>query len=159
MAPVGRLMKAESAGPYFPPGIEVTRPEIYHLAWPSSCQKLESNETPDLAGDIGTTTVVLNLVDLESGETVQTSSFENPQRFGGADIMNRISYYRGDFSGELQQVMLSSINFEIGSMTRASRVHRRQIYDVVLVGNTTMRDILFGVDVQSVGQKPYKSTV
>ena len=73
--------------------------------------------------------------------------------------MNRISYDGGDFQGELQQVMLSSINFEIGSMTRASRVHRRQIYDVVLVGNTTMRDILFGVDVQSVGQKPYKSTV
>ena len=112
-----------------------------------------------LAGDIGTTTVVLNLVDLESGETLQTSSFENPQRFGGADVMNRISYDGGDFQGELQQVILSSINFEIGSMTRASRVHRRQIYDVVLVGNTTMRDILFGVDVQSVGQKPYKSTV
>ena len=112
-----------------------------------------------LAGDIGTTTVVLNLVDLESGDILQTSSFENPQRFGGADVMNRISYDGGKFQGELQQVMLSSINFEVGSMTRASGVHRRQIYDVVLVGNTTMRDILFGVNVQTVGQKPYKSSV
>ena len=41
-----------------------------------------------LAIDIGTTTVVANLVDLENGETVSVSSFENPQRFGGSDIMN-----------------------------------------------------------------------
>ena len=112
-----------------------------------------------LAGDIGTTTVVLNLVDLETGETLITSSFENPQRFGGADVMNRISYDGGAYPGELQQVMLSSINFEIGSMTKECGVHRRQIYDVVLVGNTTMRDITFGIDVQSIGEKPYKSLI
>ncbi len=112
-----------------------------------------------LAGDIGTTTVVLNLVDLETGEVILTSSFENPQRFGGSDIMHRISYDGGDSRGELQQVMLSAINFEIGEMTRQVGVHRRRIYDVVLVGNTTMRDIMFGLDVQAVGVKPYKSTV
>ncbi len=110
-----------------------------------------------LAIDAGTTTVVLNLVDLETGETISTASFENPQRFGGSDIMHRISYEAGPYQGELRQVMLSSINFEIGDMSRRLRFHRRRIYDVVLVGNTTMRDIVFGVDVQSVGEKPYKS--
>ena len=112
-----------------------------------------------IAGDIGTTTVVLNLVDLENGEIVMTSSFENPQKFGGSDVMNRISYDSGQYHGELQQVMLSSINFEIGMMTKQAKIHRRQIYDAVFVGNTTMRDILFGIDVQSVGEKPYKSTI
>ena len=110
-----------------------------------------------LAIDAGTTTVVVNLVDLETGETIHTASFENPQKFGGSDIMHRISYDGGPYQGELQQVMLSSINFEIGDMSRRLRFHRRRIYDVVLVGNTTMRDILFGVDVQSVGERPYKS--
>ena len=112
-----------------------------------------------LAIDVGTTTVVLNLVDLESGETIHTASFENPQKFGGSDIMHRISYDGGEYKGELQQVMLSSINFEIGEMSRQLRFHRRRIYDVVLVGNTTMRDILFGVNVQSVGERPYKSLI
>ena len=112
-----------------------------------------------IAGDIGTTTVVLNLVDLENGEIVMTSSFENPQKFGGSDVMNRISFDSGQYHGELQQVMLSSINFEIGMMTKQAKIHRRQIYDAVFVGNTTMRDILFGIDVQSVGEKPYKSTI
>ena len=110
-----------------------------------------------LAIDGGTTTVVLNLVDLESGEVLYNASFENPQRFGGSDIMNRISYDGGAFHGELRQVMLSSINFEIGDMCRRLKFHRRIIYEVVLVGNATMRDIFFGIDVQSIGQKPYKS--
>ena len=112
-----------------------------------------------LAGDIGTTTVVLNLADLETGEVIYTSSFENPQRFGGSDVMHRISYDGGEYRGELRQVMLSAINFEIGEMARQLDIHRRWIYDVVFVGNTTMRDILFGLDVQPVGVKPYKSTV
>ena len=110
-----------------------------------------------LAIDAGTTTVVLNMVDLETGEVVHTASFENPQRFGGSDIMNRISYDGGPYNGELQQVMLSAINFEIGDMARRLGTHRRRVYEVVIVGNATMRDILFGLDVQTVGQKPYKS--
>ncbi len=112
-----------------------------------------------LAVDIGTTTVAMNLVDLESGEIVATSSFENPQRFGGSDVMNRISFDRGRNRGELRHAIISAINFEIGELTRQLEVHRRQIYEVALVGNTTMRDIAFGIDVQSVGVKPYKSKV
>ena len=112
-----------------------------------------------IAADLGPTTVVLNLVDLESGETVYTASFENPQRFGGSDIMNRISYDGGPDAGELQAVMVSSINFEIGEMVRALKIRRRQIYEIVAVGNTTMREIFFGIAVQSIGTRPYKSSV
>ena len=111
-----------------------------------------------LAVDIGTTTVVMNLVDLESGEVLHTSSFENPQRFGGSDIMHRISYDGGEYQGELRQVMLSAINFEVGDMARSLGFHRRDIYEVVIVGNSTMRDIFFGLDVQPIGEKPYRST-
>ncbi|MBT5318637.1 MAG: DUF4445 domain-containing protein [Chloroflexi bacterium] len=112
-----------------------------------------------LAIDVGTTTVVLNLVDLESGEIVHTGSFENPQRFGGSDTMRRISYDGGEYSGELAQVMLSSINFEIGDMARRLKVRRRHIYEAVIVGNSTMRELFFGFDVQSIGEKPYRSQV
>ncbi|MDP6453320.1 MAG: ASKHA domain-containing protein, partial [SAR202 cluster bacterium] len=111
-----------------------------------------------LAVDCGTTTVVMNLVDLESGEVLHTASFENPQRFGGSDIMHRISYDGGPYRGELRQVMLSSLNFEIGDMARRLKFHRRNIYEVVIVGNSTMRDIVFGLDVQPIGEKPYMST-
>ena len=110
-----------------------------------------------LAIDLGTTSVVINLTDLESGSTLHRASFENPQRFGGSDIMHRISYDGGVYGGELQKVIVSSINFEIGEMCKRLKLRRRQIYEAVVVGNSTMRDILFGVDVQSIGEKPYKS--
>ena len=112
-----------------------------------------------LSGDIGTTTVVLKIVDLENMKPLITSSFENPQRFGGSDVMNRISYDSGENQGELQNVLVAAINFEIGEMCKNISAHRRQIYDCVLVGNTTMRDILFGINVEPVGQKPYKSII
>ncbi len=111
-----------------------------------------------LAIDIGTTTVAMNLVDLETGRVLATPSFENPQRFGGSDVMHRISYDAGPSSGELRQVMLSAVNFEIGELARQLGFHRRLIYEVVVVGNSTMRDIFFGLDVQSIGEKPYRST-
>ena len=111
-----------------------------------------------LAIDIGTTTVVANLVDLESGETVSVRSFENPQRFGGSDIMNRISY-DGEFQGELRRSLIAALNSEIMEMCARHNFVRQEIYEIVVVGNTTMRDIFFRQDVQSIGQKPYKSVI
>ncbi|MDP6961671.1 MAG: ASKHA domain-containing protein, partial [Dehalococcoidia bacterium] len=111
-----------------------------------------------LAIDIGTTTVVMNLVDLETGETLHTSSFENTQKFGGSDIMHRISY-DGAHHGELRKALINAINHEILQMEEQFGFVRQEIYEIVAVGNSTMRDILFKIDVQSIGQKPYKSTI
>ena len=111
-----------------------------------------------LAIDIGTTTVVANLVDLENGKTVSVSSFENPQRFGGSDIMNRITY-DGEFQGELRRSLIAALNSEIMEMCDRHNFVRQEIYEVVVVGNTTMRDIFFKQDVQRIGQKPYKSLI
>ena len=111
-----------------------------------------------LAIDIGTTTVVANLVDLETGKIVSVSSFENPQRFGGSDIMNRISY-DGEFHGELRRSLIAALNSEIIDMCDRHEFVRQEIYEIVVAGNTTMRDIFFKQDVQSIGQKPYKSTI
>ena len=110
-----------------------------------------------LSIDIGTTTIVMNLVNMQNGTILGTSSFENPQRFGGSDVMNRISYETGIFKGELQSVLISGINFEIGELCKQFNIRRRWIYEIVIVGNSTMRDICFGLDVFSIGQKPYKS--
>ena len=112
-----------------------------------------------LAIDVGTTTVVMNLLDLETGEVKYITSFENPQKFGGSDVMNRISYDTSKYNGELKKVMISSINFEIGQMSRRMKFHRRCIYEIVVVGNATMRDIFFGLDVSTIGEKPYKSKI
>ena len=118
------------------------------------------NRMYGLAVDLGTTTIVLELVDLESGASVAVGSFENPQQFGGSDVMNRISYDGEEgVEGELQNAVVTSINSALRRMTTEVGARPPHVYEVVVAGNSTMRDILFGLNVQSIGQKPYKSVV
>jgi len=107
-----------------------------------------------LAVDVGTTTVALRLYDLESGRLLATQSFENPQRFGGSDIMARI-HYDGTHKGRLlQRTLLGYLSRAIASFP----VEPATIYELVVAGNPTMRDLLFGLDVQPIGVLPYRST-
>ena len=112
-----------------------------------------------LAVDLGTTTIVVELVDLETGQSAYISSFENPQRFGGSDVMHRISYDGGPFRGELHKAVMNAVNQEIREMCRRLIFTRQEIYEVVIAGNSTMRDLFFKLDVQSIGQRPYKSII
>jgi uncharacterized 2Fe-2S/4Fe-4S cluster protein (DUF4445 family) len=106
-----------------------------------------------IAIDIGTTTVVLRLYNLENGQLVATHSFENPQRFGGSDIMARIRF-DGEYPNKLLQRTL------LGYLTRAIEslpVEVNSIYEIVIAGNPTMRDLFFGLNVQTIGVIPYWS--
>ena len=112
-----------------------------------------------LAVDLGTTTVVLDFVDLETGKSVHSAAFENPQAFGGSDVMHRISYDRDDKAGELQKAAASAISRAVVDGCARLGLGRETIYEIVVAANPTMRDILFKLDVQGIGQKPYKSSV
>ena len=112
-----------------------------------------------LAIDLGTTTIVIELVDLETGAVACLASLENPQRFGGSDIMHRISYDSSQYQGELHKSVIREVNYELKEMYRVLGISRHQIYETVLVGNSTMRELFFNLDVQSIGQRPYKSLV
>jgi uncharacterized 2Fe-2S/4Fe-4S cluster protein (DUF4445 family) len=106
-----------------------------------------------LAIDVGTTTVAVRLYDLESGALVATSSFENPQRFGGTDIMARIRY-DGEHKGKLLQRVLLGY---LGHAIEALPCDPLTVYELVVAGNPTMRDLFFGLDVTPIGQMPYQS--
>jgi uncharacterized 2Fe-2S/4Fe-4S cluster protein (DUF4445 family) len=106
-----------------------------------------------LAMDLGTTTIVLRLFDLESGELVADASLENPQRFGGSDVMARIQYDT-THPGKL---LMRTVAGYLSRAIRELPVDPRTIYEMVVVGNSTMRDIFFRQDVYSIGQSPYQS--
>lgn len=112
-----------------------------------------------IAMDLGTTTVVLDIADLESGASIYQAAFENPQRFGGSDVMTRISYDGGPNHGKLRKVIINALNSEIKAFCRATGADRHQIYEVIVAGNSTMRDLFFGIDVQTIGQRPYQSVI
>ena len=106
-----------------------------------------------IAMDLGTTTVVLRLLDLETGDLIADTSFENPQRFGGSEVMSRIAYDT-DHPGRLLMRTLA------GYLTHAIEkfpVDPKTIYEMVVVGNSTMRDLFFRQSVYSIGQNPYQS--
>jgi uncharacterized 2Fe-2S/4Fe-4S cluster protein (DUF4445 family) len=106
-----------------------------------------------IAMDLGTTTVVLRLVDLETGRLVARTSFENPQRFGGTDVMARIQYDTDHPGRLLQRTLLGYVGHAIEDFP----VDPRSIYEIVVAGNPTMRDLFFGLDVHGIGQRPYRS--
>ncbi|HEU4890485.1 MAG TPA: ASKHA domain-containing protein [Vicinamibacterales bacterium] len=106
-----------------------------------------------LAIDLGTTTVVVRLIDLETGEQVADTSFENPQRFGGSDIMSRIHYDSGHPGRLLMRTVAGYLSHAIADLPADPLT----IYDVVLVGNSTMRDLFFRQSVYTIGQNPYRS--
>jgi Uncharacterized metal-binding protein len=106
-----------------------------------------------LAIDLGTTTVVMRLLNLETGEVIADSSFENPQRFGGSDVMARIQYDTEDRTKTLQRTLVGYLGRAIQELP----VDPRTIYEVVLAGNSTMRDMFFKLSVYSIGQSPYQS--
>ncbi|MBM3483973.1 MAG: DUF4445 domain-containing protein [Alphaproteobacteria bacterium] len=112
-----------------------------------------------LAIDLGTTTVAVDLVDLATGRVLGNAAFENPQRFGGSDVMNRISYDgQAQHRGELQRAVAAEINRAIIDLTERLGVSRLAIYELAIAANSTMRDLFFKLDVQSIGQRPYKSS-
>jgi uncharacterized 2Fe-2S/4Fe-4S cluster protein (DUF4445 family) len=103
--------------------------------------------------DLGTTTVVLRLMDLETGEMVADASFENPQRFGGSDIMARIQYDTVHPGKLLRRTLAGYLTHAIEELP----VDPKSIYEMVVVGNSTMRDLFFRQSVYSIGQSPYRS--
>jgi uncharacterized 2Fe-2S/4Fe-4S cluster protein (DUF4445 family) len=106
-----------------------------------------------LAIDLGTTTVVVRLINLETGERVADTSFENPQRFGGSDVMSRI-HYDSEHPGRL---LMRTLCGYLAHAIEELPVDPHTIYEVVLVGNSTMRDLFFRQSVYSIGQNPYRS--
>ncbi len=105
-----------------------------------------------LALDVGTTTVVLHLVDLLTGRTLARQAFENPQKYGGSDVMHRISY-DARHPGRLHQSIIARVNHAV----RVMKVEPSAILAVAVAGNPTMRDLFFGLDVQTLGHKPFVS--
>ena len=106
-----------------------------------------------LARELGTTTIVVRLLNLETGELVADTSFENPQRFGGAEVMSRIAYDT-DHPGKL---LMRTLAGYLSHAIEKFPVDPKTIYEMVVVGNSTMRDLFFRQNVYSIGQTPYRS--
>ncbi|MFO7946218.1 MAG: ASKHA domain-containing protein [Armatimonadota bacterium] len=112
-----------------------------------------------LAVDVGTTTLVCEVLDLQSGEPLATVARKNPQSAYGDDVISRIDYTIRNEGGlqRLQQSVVSCINEILQELAESDEIDPELIYEVVAVGNPTMRNILFGLDVASLGVIPFEA--
>ena len=106
--------------------------------------------------DIGTTTVVANLVNLKTGTIIATAAGANPQARYGADVISRIHFAsEKDNAVILQQAVIGCLEQLIGQATDAANISRTLIYEIVVAGNTTMNHMLLNLPVVQLGQAPY----
>jgi len=118
-------------------------------------------ESYGIAVDLGTTSVVVALVDLATGRVLGIESRLNGQANFGADVVSRITYSmsRSDGLLTLQKAAVDTINSAVATLAGKFSVSPHQIYEAVIVGNSCMSHLLLGVSPQSLAQAPYQPAI
>ncbi len=112
-----------------------------------------------VAVDIGTTTVVLYLVDLTSGELVDVASTYNSQIRFGDDVITRIVH--ATEHNELKSIhraVISDVNDLLSLIVNNHNVRTDTIDCFVIAGNTTMTQLFLGLDPSAIREEPYIPT-
>ncbi|MFH1312517.1 MAG: ASKHA domain-containing protein [Candidatus Eisenbacteria bacterium] len=113
-----------------------------------------------VACDIGTTTVALNLVNLENGDILETAIGLNRQIKCGEDIISRINYAgKPGRLEELHELIVATMNNLIEMATEDAGISPSDICYVSISGNTTMIHLLLGLDPRHIREEPYVPTV
>ena len=107
-----------------------------------------------IAVDVGTTTVVIQLVNLFNGQVADSVSFLNRQAKFGADLISRIQGCLDGSQDEMMSIIRSDTGSVINDMLRRNKV---DITRVILVGNTVMHHIFSGLDVRPLSFYPFES--
>lgn len=109
-----------------------------------------------LAFDIGTTTVCGQLLDLNRGKVIAESIDFNGQMSYGRDVITRIAYCQkpGGLK-KLQRAVVANINGIIAELARQSQVDVKYIGHITVAGNTTMTQILLGLNPKYIRLTPY----
>jgi len=119
--------------------------------------RLEPGDTTGLnyglAIDIGTTTVVVQLLNLVSGKVVRTAAAYNRQISCGEDVISRIDYSVEGGLGTLRRLVLETINMLVDDV--CIEVPAQQVTSACVAGNTIMIHLFLGLDPSNIKIEPY----
>ena len=115
------------------------------------------NYTPKgLAIDIGTTTMVISLVSLVSGEILASGSCLNPQVVHGHDVLTRIQYAETpEGLDEMGSLVQNKLNALLSEACQTTQTHPDEIVDVTIGANTTMLQLAAKIDPTPLGRVPF----
>jgi uncharacterized 2Fe-2S/4Fe-4S cluster protein (DUF4445 family) len=107
--------------------------------------------------DLGTTTVVANLVDVSSGTPASVHSMLNKQQPFGADVITRISatMLDPDALGRLRELAHDTLRELTTDACKEAGVDPSEVYEVALAGNATMVQLALGIDPEPLGVAPF----
>jgi len=109
--------------------------------------------------DVGTTTVVVQLVDLDTGRVLGSEGCHNQQATYGEDVISRVIFACGKGGLEpVQKAVIKNINQLIRKLCQEKGISREDINAVVAAGNTTMSHFLLGLSPCSIRLDPYVPT-
>jgi uncharacterized 2Fe-2S/4Fe-4S cluster protein (DUF4445 family) len=110
-----------------------------------------------IAFDLGTTTVVATLLDLESGQPVAVRSMLNRQQPYGADVITRISATMMDDTAlsALRERVHETVTSLVGEICAEGGVSPREVYEVTACGNVTMIQLALGIDPEPLSMAPF----
>lgn len=113
-----------------------------------------------LAIDIGTTTLVVSLVNLETAEILDTGSTYNSQMRYGDDVITRIVHaVEGGGLSELQKAVVSDINTITQTILNKHQIEPNEVSSVSIAGNTVMTQLFWGINPAFIREEPYIPTV
>ena len=106
--------------------------------------------------DIGTTTLVVALVDINKGTEIASASALNPQALHAQDVLSRIKIASEEAGlASLHSILIAEINRLIAQVTKSAGVSPRNIYEAVFSGNTCMLHLAARENPASLGRFPY----
>jgi uncharacterized 2Fe-2S/4Fe-4S cluster protein (DUF4445 family) len=109
-----------------------------------------------IALDIGTTTLVAALVDLQNGARLDSESELNPQTSYAQDVLSRIHFAsKDDGLQTLFSVFIDCLNHMIDTITARLKIEKTAVYEIVFSGNTAMLHLATKTNPHSLGQYPY----
>ena len=110
-----------------------------------------------LAFDLGTTTVVATLLDLETGQPVEVRSMLNRQQPFGADVISRISatMMQDDALDALQARAQETLAQLADEVCIEARVDPGEVYEITVCGNVTMMQLALGIDPEPLSMAPF----
>lgn len=126
--------------------------------------QIEAGDTTDrnygVAIDIGTTTIVAQLIHLKSGNVIGVAGSHNLQAHYGEDVISRMIYACGIDGGldPLHNAVLKNINNLIKTLSLEKGIDAEDITAIVTAGNTTMSHLLLSLIPCSIRLDPYVPT-
>ena len=123
--------------------------------------EIEEGDTSDrnygMALDVGTTTVVAHLIDLNDSKILATDATYNSQITFGEDVITRLIYAKNEVGGRerLHEAIIGNINMLINNTVSAAGVNIQDVTCVLCAGNTTMMHFLLDLDSSNIRREPY----